>query len=80
MNGKSVRYHLLALAVVAVWGITFVSTKVLIGAGMHPVAIFFIRFVMAYAGIWVYTWLYNRLRSDVSEARAQAEDQDTKDR
>ena len=60
MNGKSLRYHLLALAVVAVWGVTFVSTKVLIGAGMHPVAIFFIRFVMAYAGIWAYIWLSRR--------------------
>ena len=27
------KYHLLALTVVAVWGVTFVSTKVLIGAG-----------------------------------------------
>lgn len=51
---RNLRYHLLALAVVAVWGVTFVSTKVLIGAGMHPVAIFFIRFMMAYAGIWLY--------------------------
>ena len=48
-------FHLLTLAVVAVWGVTFVSTKMLIGAGMHPAAIFFIRFVMAYAGIWVLT-------------------------
>ena len=48
-------YHLLTLAVVAVWGVTFVSTKMLIGAGMHPAAIFFLRFVMAYAGIWVLT-------------------------
>lgn len=53
----TLRYHLLALAVVAVWGVTFVSTKVLIGAGMHPVAIFFVRFLMAYAGIWVYIGL-----------------------
>lgn len=57
MKTGLLRYHLLALAVVAVWGVTFVCTKVLIGAGMHPVGIFFIRFVMAYAGIWVYTWL-----------------------
>ena len=56
--GKSrLQYHLLALAVVAVWGVTFVCTKVLIGAGMHPVAIFFIRFVLAYAGIWLYILL-----------------------
>ena len=56
-NGKLIQYHLLALAVVAVWGVTFVSTKVLIGAGMHPVAIFFIRFLLAYAGIWLYILL-----------------------
>lgn len=48
------QYHLLALLVIAVWGVTFVSTKVLIGAGMHPVAIFFVRFLMAYSGIWLY--------------------------
>lgn len=54
MAGKKLKYHLLALAVVAVWGVTFVCTKVLIGAGMHPVAIFLIRFVLAYAGIWLY--------------------------
>ena len=56
IQGKA-RYHLLALAVIAVWGVTFVCTKVLIGAGMHPVAIFFIRFVLAYAGIWLYIGL-----------------------
>jgi len=57
MKPNLFRYHLLALAVVAVWGVTFVSTKVLIGAGMHPVGIFFIRFVMAYVGIWAYIGL-----------------------
>ena len=55
--GKRLQYHLLAFTVVAIWGVTFVSTKVLIGAGMHPVAIFLIRFVLAYAGIWVYIGL-----------------------
>ena len=54
MPATRLRYHLLTLAVVAVWGVTFVSTKVLIGAGMHPVAIFFVRFMLAYAGIWLY--------------------------
>ena len=57
MNVKLIRYHLIALAVVAVWGVTFVCTKMLINAGMHPVAIFFARFVLAYAGIWVYILL-----------------------
>ncbi|MBQ3743838.1 MAG: DMT family transporter [Bacteroidales bacterium] len=54
MPANRLRYHLLTLAVVAVWGVTFVSTKVLIGAGMHPVAIFFVRFMLAYGGIWLY--------------------------
>ena len=53
MAAKKIIYHLLALAVVAVWGVTFVCTKTLITAGMHPAAIFVIRFIMAYAGIWV---------------------------
>ena len=46
-------YHLTALTVSAVWGVTFVSTKVLIGAGMDPMAIFGIRFFLAYVGIWI---------------------------
>lgn len=57
-----VKYHLLALAVVAVWGVTFVCTKVLIGAGMAPAAIFFCRFLLAYAGIWAYTLLMRKER------------------
>ena len=61
-TGGRIRFHLLALAVVAVWGVTFVSTKVLIGAGMHPVDIFWIRFVLAYVGIWLYILLTGRDR------------------
>lgn len=45
--------HVLALIVVAVWGTTFVSTKVLLNAGLEPAQIFFLRFVLAYAGIWL---------------------------
>ena len=61
-TGARLRYHLLALAVVAVWGVTFVSTKVLIGAGLHPVDIFWIRFVLAYTGIWLYILLTGKDR------------------
>lgn len=56
------RYHILALIVVAIWGVTFVSTKVLIAAGMHPLAIFFVRFVIAYMGIWAYIGLTGQSR------------------
>ena len=50
-------WHLLALAVVAVWGVTFVSTKTLISAGLDPAEIFVVRFSMAYIGIWVLSLL-----------------------
>ena len=63
MGESRARYHLLALAVVLVWGVTFVCTKVLIGAGLHPVDIFWIRFVLAYAGIWLYILLTGRDRT-----------------
>lgn len=60
MAGTSLKYHLLALAVVAVWGITFVSTKTLIAAGMRPAAIFVCRFILAYLGLLVYTFLAHK--------------------
>lgn len=46
-------YHVLAIAVVVVWGLTYISTKVLIQQGLHPHEIFFYRFLVAYAGIWL---------------------------
>lgn len=51
------KYHLLALTVVAIWGVTFVCTKVLIAAGMRPADIFLCRFVLAYVGLVLYTLL-----------------------
>lgn len=51
------KYHLLALTVVAIWGVTFVCTKVLIAAGMLPADIFLCRFVLAYVGLVLYTLL-----------------------
>lgn len=46
------RYHLLAILTVAVWGTTFISTKILIENGLTPHEIFLLRFVIAYFGIW----------------------------
>ncbi|MBO4663410.1 MAG: DMT family transporter [Bacteroidaceae bacterium] len=40
--------YLIAILVVCVWGTTFVSSKVLLNAGMTPAEIFLIRFIMAY--------------------------------
>ena len=53
MPAKKILYYALALLVVAVWGVTFISTKVLINNGLYPSHIFVIRFIMAYVGIWV---------------------------
>lgn len=51
---KNSGYHLLALLVIFIWGTTFVSTKLLLGAGLAPQDILLYRFVMAYAGIWLF--------------------------
>lgn len=53
MNTKNnYTYHLVAIVVVAIWGLTFISTKILIGHGLSPQEIFLLRFLMAYVGIW----------------------------
>ena len=41
-------YHIVAFVTVAIWGSTFISTKVLIMNGLSPAQIFTLRFVMAY--------------------------------
>ena len=55
MSTSRLPWHLLALVVVAIWGLTFVSTKTLISAGLDPAEIFVVRFSMAYLGIWSYS-------------------------
>src|SRR5574344_1500595 len=47
-----IRYHIIALFTIVVWGTTFVSTKVLLNHGLSPVTIFFMRFALAYSAIW----------------------------
>jgi len=41
-------FHVAALGMVAVWAISFLNTRVLLDAGMHPVEIFVARFAIAY--------------------------------
>ena len=67
MERKLWKYHLLALLVVAVWGVTFVCTKVLIAAGLMPAQIFAIRFTLAYAGIWFFC-LHSARKTGSSQA------------
>ena len=52
MKLKHGYYHLIAILTVAIWGLTFIATKVLINHGLTPQEIFFYRFLIAYIGIW----------------------------
>ncbi|MDD7274024.1 MAG: DMT family transporter [Prevotella sp.] len=45
-------YHIIAIAIVMVWGGTFVNTKKLAEAGLNPESIFLLRFGIAYISIW----------------------------
>lgn len=51
-----------ALGVCAIWGETFVSTKILLGEGLMPSDIFFYRFLLGYVCIWAFS--YKRLWAD----------------
>ncbi|MDR0962707.1 MAG: DMT family transporter [Mediterranea sp.] len=46
-------FHIVALCIVAIWGTTFISTKLLIVHGLSPEEIFILRFTIAYAGICI---------------------------
>lgn len=52
---RNILVHILAFAIVCVWGTTFVSSKVLINNGLRPADVFFCRFLLAYFFIWVVT-------------------------
>lgn len=42
-------YHIFAGIVVIAWGLSFVSTRVLLDNGLHPIEVFIARFIIAYA-------------------------------
>ena len=47
-QNSNIFYHLIAFLTVAIWGTTFVSTKVLMLNGLSPAQIFTLRFIIAY--------------------------------
>lgn len=68
MQLKHEYYHLIAILTVAVWGLTFISTKILINHGLTPQEIFFYRFLIAYIGIWIISprrLFTNRLKDEL---------------
>lgn len=50
---SNIHFHLEAILVSMIWGITFVSTKVLMTNGLSPEEIMLLRFILAYICIWV---------------------------
>lgn len=45
-------YHAISIVVILTWGVTFVSSKVLLNHGLAAHEIFTVRFLMAYVCIW----------------------------
>lgn len=54
MSGRAV-YHVIAFVVVAIWGSTFVFTKLLLLNGLSPAQIFTLRFLIAYVLLAVFS-------------------------
>ena len=46
-------YHVAAFAMILVWGISFLNTRVLLDAGLTPTEIFVARFTIAYLSLLV---------------------------
>lgn len=61
-KNRTLLFHIITALVVIVWGVTFVSTKVLLQHGMGPMDIMFYRFVIAYLCILAIS--YKRLWAD----------------
>lgn len=62
-------YHLVAFITVAIWGTTFVSTKVLMLNGLSPAQIFTLRFTIAY--ILMLGFNHRRIFSDTWKDEAK---------
>lgn len=64
-------YHLVAFVVIAIWGSTFVFTKLLLLGGLTPAQIFILRFIIAYVLLLGYClirgirWLSNSWRDEL---------------
>ena len=52
---SNLTYHIIAFLTVAIWGSTFISTKVLIINGLSPAQIFTLRFILAYVLMLIFS-------------------------
>ncbi len=62
MSSNNILYHLVAFVTVAIWGTTFVATKVLMINGLSPAVIFTLRFTIAY--VLMLAFYHKRILSD----------------
>ena len=67
-NRSTLLYHLLALFVSIVWGVSFISTSKLLDAGIGPIDIYLLRFLMAYVVLLAITCRHIRSESLKDEA------------
>ena len=68
---SNLKYHLVAFVVVAIWGSTFVFTKMLLQAGLSPAQIFTFRFFIAYILLLAFSFLRNKVSSSPPEFLAE---------
>ena len=61
-KGNNGVYHLVAFVTVAIWGSTFVFTKMLLQAGLSPAHIFTLRFIIAYTLLLAYSLFTRHFR------------------
>ena len=53
-KGNLLLYHVGAAVAVIGWGVSFISTKVLLDNGLHPIEIYIYRFALAYAALLLF--------------------------
>lgn len=61
-------YHILAILTSAIWGTTFISSKLLLDEGLSPAAIMMLRFILAYLLMLPFTrkeWLCRNLKDEL---------------
>ena len=60
-------YHILAFITILIWGVTFISTKILLEQGLTPSDIFILRFILGYIGMALYShkkWFCDNWRDE----------------
>lgn len=60
--GNNLIYHAGAAVAVTAWGVSFISTKVLLESGLSPIEIYIYRFAIAYLALLLFC--HNRIKSN----------------